>query len=81
MAHHIRIGTQGWNGKEAAKTADEAGAGIGARWLEIDGYRIPENAFVGASLTVSDNEFTTPVVTLIGTVEIVYVDNDGSPLP
>lgn len=81
MGHRIRVGQLGWVRDRAATTVEEVEGGIGCSWVEIDGHRF--DGVVAVDYRADENEITVPVVTVevIGAVEIVYVDDDGEPLP
>lgn len=78
QAHLLRVAQRGWDGPANAKSIEETHAGIEVAWIEIDGHRLDNVTKVEV---VMDEHFTTPVVTLVARVEIVYVDKDGKPLP
>ena len=55
--------------------------GIGCYWVEINGVRIER--VVSVEFKAADDEFTTPrlIVDVADGFQIVYVDNNGEPLP
>lgn len=78
--HILRVAQVGWEGSQAAASYDEADAGIMVPWIEIDGHRLTSDVISGVEITM-DHTFTVPKVTFIALVEIVYVDQQGKPLP
>jgi len=79
--HRVRIAQEGWQQSEPARTVDEVQVGIGCWWVEIDGHRF--DRVIAAQVCPADDEVTVPHMTLelLGSVEVVYVDRDGRPLP
>ena len=81
MKHTIRIAQCGWHSDHAAETMDEVAIGIGVYWVEIDWHRIDDVCRV--EFTADKDEFTVARMTMdvMGPVEIVYVNEQGEPLP
>lgn len=88
----IRIAQIGWARNEPAKTQDDVVAGFGLAWVEIDGHQVRSIMHADVSCvklvehpdgSTTADPLTSPVLTLevFGSVEIVYVDEEGVALP
>lgn len=81
VGHRVRIAQEGWQSSWPASRQEDVSIGMMLPWVEIDGLRL--HRVSSAEVRFAPDGFTVPqlVVNIIGTVEVVYVDEHGEPLP